>query len=167
LSRNESVGEISSAFGGFDLLATSAQYLLKEQDTRSLVVLTAWKGDNLEKVWKVVEPKPEGLLSFKEQLYYSAGSVQQLLRPISGAESRVNAAIAQMTKETCEGLLAGYGGDRGTGTDTLRCWYLKASQIKSYTTVAQWHHVVDSAYVLNQLSNKAPLGVYLRILLGV
>ena len=154
------VGKMEKEFGGFDLLATSAQYLLKGQDVRRQVLLPAWNDKDLGSLWEICGPKGEDAPSFEEQLYYSGGSARELLRPIYDIKSRIVRTIQFLDKDTTEGLLSQYGGRTATGIDTLRRCYLTSTVPKANLDASQWRNVVDSAFALNCLLAKAPLGVY-------
>ena len=152
---------VGEEFGGFDLLATSVQYLPKDQDTRHLVLLPAWKDENLELLWRQLGREP---FAFYEHRYYSSGSVRDLFRDVPATRSRTRATVTSASEEMCRGLLASYGGSRGSGIDSLRRCYLDNEKPESYIDCSYWNYVVDSAFALKCLSAKAPLAVYERSL---
>jgi hypothetical protein len=78
----EFVGGMQGEFGGFDLLATSAQYNPTSQDVHRPLLLPAWNDIDLLLLWDQCRPDVAGVRTFKEQLYYSGGSARELLRPI-------------------------------------------------------------------------------------
>ena len=45
------LSELGDPFASFNLLSTSAQYKPKDQDPRRLVMLPAWKDENLKTLW--------------------------------------------------------------------------------------------------------------------
>ena len=153
----EMVGGMQDSFGGFDLLATSAQYNSKGQDVHRCVLLPAWKGSDLESLWGQQRP---GDATFKEQLYYSGGSARELLGPIDDIRSRIDEAIAGLDSATCVGLLSKRGGRSATGIDTLRRCYTTITGPEGQMQGYERNYVVDSAYALNRLCAIAPLGVY-------
>jgi hypothetical protein len=164
-SQPEIVGDMQNFFGGFDVLATSAEYQLKGQDTRHLVMLPSWNDKDLESVWnqRMQGITADDSVSFKDQLYYSGGSARELMRPIEDVRTRIDNAIRSISARKCRSLLAGYGGSKGSASDTLRqCYLSDRSCIDSYTLSASWKFSVDSAYALNRLTlaGKAPLAVY-------
>ena len=160
-SQAEIKGSFQESFGGFNLLATSAQYNPTGQDFHCPVLLPAWKDKDLNLLWEQCGPKIVGSPTFKEQLYYSGGSARELLRPIDDIRYRIDNTIARLDKTTCEGLLSQCGGRSATGIDTLRrCYLIDATLPKAYLDPTQRQYVVDSAYALNRLSIKAPLEVY-------
>ena len=157
-----SLTAVGADFGGFHLLATSAQYRRKSQDTRLLVSLPAWKEENLRKLGEY-----RGLLEsdIDERLFHSGGSAREFLRPtIDEIRRRIKEAIASITEENCKGLLAGYGGSIGMGFDTLRRCYLSGESENSYMDPACWEFIVDSPYALRSLRTKAPFDVFERAL---
>ena len=156
----EMVGEMQEGFGGFDLLATSAQYNPTSQDDHCPVLLPAWKDNDLVSLWEQCRPKVAGLPTFKEQVYYSGGSARELLRPIDDIRRRVDRTIDRLDESTCKGLLSQRGGSSAAGIDTLRRCYLTNTGPEANLEPSQTRYVVDSAYVLNRLSAKAPLEVY-------
>ena len=156
----EIVGTMQGSFGGFDLLATSAQYNPTSQDVHRPVLLPAWNDNDLSSLWELCRPKAAGWPTFKDQLYYSGGSARELLRPIDDIRRRVDNTIARLDKDTCEGLLSQRGGSSATGIDTLRRCYLTNTGPKANLEPTQRQYVVDSAYTLNRLSAKAPFEVY-------
>ena len=154
------------SFGGFNLLATSAQYLRKGQDVRKLVMLPAWSEADLRSLWNRSLPdnhsRGDGV-TFEEQYYYSGGSVREFLRTAQEAKSRLNDAIKAITKDSCENLLEGYGGSPGSPHDTIRLSYVDVSKgLKSYNSSDTWIYAVDSGYALKRLGGLAPLKVYER-----
>jgi hypothetical protein len=158
------VGDIKKFFVGFNLLTTSAQYRLKSQDPRRVVLLPAWMERDLESLWNHSRPSMDSV-TFDEQVYYSGGSAHELLRPIAEIRARIDAAANSVTQATCANLLEGYGADVGAACDSLRRCYLKDNRnIESHTQPGLWEYSVDSAYVLNRLGTKTPLGVRLRSL---
>ena len=159
-AQTEMVGAMQGGFGGFDLLATSAQYNPTSQDEHRPVLLPAWNDNDLRSLWEQCRPKIVGSPTFKEQLYYSGGSARELLRPIDDIQNRIDSTILHLDKDTCEGLLSQRGGSSATGIDTLRRCYLTNTGPKAYLKPSQRRYVVDSAYALNRLSAKAPLEVY-------
>jgi len=156
----EIVGTMQGTFGGFDLLATSAQYNPKSQDVHNLILLPAWKDDDLCTLWDRCRPKDVGSPTFEEQLYYSGGSARELLRPIANVRRRIDNTIARLDKATCGGLLSQRGGSSATGIDTLRRCYLATAGPEAYLEPSQRQYVVDSAYALNRFCTTAPLDVY-------
>ena len=156
----EMVGKMQGGFGGFDLMASSAQYIPTSRDLHRPVLLPAWNDEDLRSLWELYGPKSAGSPTFKEQLYYSGGSARDLLRPIDDIRSRVDSAIIRLDKNTCEGLLTQLGGSSAIGIDTLRRCYLTNTGPKAYLQPSQRQYVVDSAYALNRLSIKVPLEVY-------
>ena len=157
----EMVGTMQAGFGGFDLLATSAQYNSTSQDTHCPVLLPAWNDEDLRSLWGLCGPKGEGVPSFIEQLYYSGGSARELLRPIDAIRRRIDSTIARLDKATCEGLLSQRGGSSAAGIDTLRrCYLVNTTVPEASLEPTQRRYVVDSAYALNRLRTKAPLEVY-------
>ena len=162
-AQSEIVGDIKKGFNGFDLLASSAQYASKSDDPHQLVLLPAWKSQDLTVLWENYEAKDTSV-TFEEQLYYSGGSVRDLYRPLEVVRNRIDANMEGITEETCKALLAQYGGSSGSGMDRLRRCYVIGKGPKSYLKVREWSYVVDSGYALNRISAKAPLDVYLRSL---
>ena len=156
----EIVGKMQGAFGGFDLLATSAQYNPTSQDVHRSVLLPAWNDNDLGLLWELCGPKVTGSPTFNEQLYYSGGSARELLRPIDDIRCRIDSTIARLDKATCEGLLSQRGGNSAAGIDTLRRCYLTNTGPRAYLEPTERQYLVDSAYALNRLSIKAPLEVY-------
>ena len=157
----EMVGAMQGGFGGFDLLATSAQYNPTSQDVHRPVLLPAWNDKDLGLLWEQCRPKIVGSPTFKEQLYYSGGSARELLRPIDDIRRRIDSTISRLDKDTCEGLLSQRGGSSATGIDTLRrCYLVNPTVPDANLEPTQRQYVVDSAYALNRLSTKAPLEVY-------
>ena len=157
----EMVGAMQGGFGGFDLLATSAQYKPKSQDTHCPVLLPAWNDNDLVSLWELCGPKGEGAPSFKEQLYYSGGSARELLRPIGMVRRQIDFTIDNLDEDTNKGVMSRRGGRSATGIDTLRrCYLINATVPDAYLEPSQMQYVVDSAYALNRLSIKAPLEMY-------
>ena len=156
-------GDVASLFGGFDLLATSTQYIPKGQDNHYLVALPSWNDGDLKELWKVFGREVDDA-AFDLQLYYSGGSARELGRPIEELKDRINIAVASVPAITCAALLAGYGGSQGTGFDGLRRCFLTNQDIESYTVTDKWEYTVCSAYALKRLSGKAPFSVYLQSL---
>lgn len=152
----EMVGAMQGGFGGFDLLATSAQYNPTSQDVHRPVLLPAWNDNDLGLLWEQCRPKIVGSPTFKEQLYYSGGSARELLRPIDDIRRRIDSTISRLDKDTCEGLLSQRGGSSATGIDTLRrCYLVNPTVPDANLEPTQRQYVVDSAYALNRLSTKA------------
>ena len=162
-AQSELIGTVGSLFGGFDLLATSTQYIPKGQDRHHLVALPSWNDEDLRELWKVFEREDDDA-AFDLQLYYSGGSARELGRPIKELIDRINIAVNSVPNETCEALLGGYGGSQGTGSDGLRRCFLANQDIESYTITGNWEYTVCSAYALKRLSGKAPFSVYLQSL---
>jgi DNA-binding FrmR family transcriptional regulator len=160
------VNSVGKNLGGFNLLATSAQYCPKSQDTRELVLLPVWMERDLKDLWKISGPvgKRKDMEAFKDQIYYSGGSLRELLRSTTTLRNRIDSTIASITEQACKDLLAGYGGSPGVACDRLRRAYLCDNKIGSFTTVRNWCFAVDSSYALRRLSSKAPLDVYTRSL---
>ena len=96
---SNSVGE---DLGGFNLLATSAQYLPKSQDTRKLVLLPVWMERDLKNLWKICGPvgKRKDMEAFKDHIYYSGGSPRELLRSTENLRKRIDSTIASITEQT-------------------------------------------------------------------
>ena len=155
------------SFGGFNLLATSAQYRLKGQDVRKLIMLPAWSEMDLRSLWDLSR---RGLTKkelkrdreiFEEQYYYSGGSAREFMRPTEEAKTRIDLAITEITRESCENLLLGYGGSPGSPHDRIRRSYVDVSQgLKGYTSASAWTYAIDSGYALKRLGGLAPLKVY-------
>ena len=160
---SNSVGE---DLGGFNLLATSAQYCPKSQDTRELVLLPVWMERDLKNLWKICGPvgKRKDMEAFMDHIYYSGGSPRELLRSTENLRNRIDSTIASITEQTCKDILADYGGSPGVACDRLRRAYLRDDKIISFTTVRNWCFAIDSSYALRRLSSKAPLDVYIRSL---
>ena len=161
-AQTELAGPMGAEFGGFDLLATSAQYSRKKQDTRRLVTMPAWKEGDLESLGVLHKL---GHVDYKERLFYSGGSAREFLRTVEAIRERIDEAVLSITADNCEGLLAGYGASPGMGFDTLRSCYLSNNDEDSYTQASRWEFVVDSTYALRRLRTKAPLAVFERALL--
>ena len=159
------MSNLDDPFASFNLLSTSAQYKPKDQDPRRLVMLPAWKDENLKTLWNhewnQLGQEPS---TFDDHRYYSSGSLRDLLRPINEVEGRIRIAADGVSEATGNDLLIGYGGSRALGIDSLRRCYLVNSKPESYTSPGCWEYVVDSAYALKLLSAKAPLAVYERSL---
>jgi hypothetical protein len=159
-SQQEMVGtQMWYDFGGFHLLATSAQYRRKSQDVRYLVMLPAW----LEADLKSLRSLSGGMVNnttFEEQYYYSGGSAREFLRPIEDICNRVDDAVTGISSESCQNILAGYGGSPGSSHDTLRRCYLSDRSLKSYQTSRKWVYAIDSSYALRRLTSLAPLSVF-------
>jgi hypothetical protein len=154
---------VGADFGGFDLLATSAQFVRKSQDTRLLVSLPAWKERDLQLLADLhgMEPK-----DFEERLFHAGGAAREFLRSsVDEIRHRINEATVSMTEESCKGLLAGYGGSTGTVFDTLRRCYLSNEDEESYKDASCWVFAVDSLYALRRLRTKASLAVFERALM--
>jgi hypothetical protein len=155
------------SFGGFNLLATSAQYRLKSQDVRKLIMLPAWSETDLRSLWDLSrrqmtkkEPKRD-MEIFEKHYYYSGGSAREFVRPIEEAKTLIDVAIAAITSESCENLLRGYGGSPGSPHDTIRRTYVDVSKgLNSYISPSAWTYAIDSGYALKRLGGLAPLKVY-------
>jgi hypothetical protein len=146
-------------FGGFNLLATSAQYRRKSQDVRYLVMLPAWLEADLKSLRNLNGGKVNDA-TFEEQYYYSGGSAREFLRPIEDVCDRVDDAVAGISSQSCRNILAGYGGSPGPPHDTLRRCYLSDRNLKSYHTSRKWVFAIDSSYALRRLTSLAPLSVF-------
>ena len=151
---------VGADFGGFDLLATSAQFVRKPQDTRSLVNLPAWKEQDLRLIGNIGGMALEDV---EERLFHAGGSAREFLRStIDEIRRRIDEAIGSITEENCMGLLAGYGGSIGTGFDILRRCHHSNEGNSSYEEPSCWVFTVDSPYALHHLRTKVPLAVFER-----
>jgi hypothetical protein len=159
--------EEGRSFGGFNLLATSAQYRLKGQDVRKLIMLPAWSETDLRFLWDFFrrqltkEELERDREIFEDHYYYSGGSVREFVRPTEEAKTRIDLAIALISRDSCENLLFGYGGSPGSPHDTIRRCYVDVSKgLKRYTSPSAWTYAIDSGYALKLLGGLAPLKVY-------
>ena len=125
-------------------------------------MLPAWQKGDLQSLGKL-----RGLETSDsdERLFHSGGSAREFLRSVADIRDRIDEAIASITANDCDGLLAGYGASCGTGIDTLRTCYLCNNDEDSYTRPNKWVFAVDSAYALHCLRAKAPFAVFERALL--
>lgn len=150
--------------GSFDLLATSAQYIPKQQDTRRVVLLPAWYEDDLRRLTSNVYSIDE----FKARYFVCGGSPRVLLRgTIEDAKNYAELLLGRnrLLPEIREALMSSTGGKRGEGIDRLRRIYVTdTNNIKSYTDPRAWVYHIDSIYALNELVSTAYLQTYIDAL---
>jgi hypothetical protein len=156
----EMVGDMQRGFGGFDLLATPAQYYPSSRDVHMPLLLPAWNDDDLASLWGRFGPTVTDSPTFEDQLYYSGGSARELLRPIVDLRRRIDRTIASLDKRACGGLLSERVDGYATGLDTVRRCYLANTRPEANLEPTQRQYMLDSAYALKLLSTAAPLDVY-------
>ena len=151
-------GNFLQPFGNFDLLATSAQYKLKSQDARELVVLPAWREPDIRLVGQARNITESDI---KDRYYHSGGSLGDFLKELKQTENRLNVVLSNLKESTHTALLSGYGGSQNEFVDCIRRVYVNdITNEDSYYSSKLWNFVVDSSYALARLVSDAPLKVF-------
>ncbi|KAG9407728.1 hypothetical protein AC1031_002449 [Aphanomyces cochlioides] len=162
-TQNEVVTTLDGLLLQFHVLATSCQYDAKASEESKLIVLPAWRFENILSYakltdWTVdtgsVETKERSLRKrVKEQYYYSGGSLREFCKPRGDLIDRVESACRILSDAQALQLLYNHQGHRsGDQIDRLRRHYVTDhNNVDHFTRSHFWTVSVDSGFALKLL----------------
>ncbi|KAL3658557.1 hypothetical protein V7S43_016441 [Phytophthora oleae] len=170
--------EIDSSLTGlepFRVLATSCQFDVKPNDSAHLVVLPAWRRDDLLKhaeltdwvvdteISKTKDLRDSELRRFvKQQYFYSGGSLREFCKKRAELKLRASNNWATERNDEAFELVSNY---RSAGQADLvrRHYVIDPTNKRHYFTCRGWALSVDSGYVMSNLGRKIDMDKQLSL----
>ncbi|KAG1688295.1 hypothetical protein DVH05_003834 [Phytophthora capsici] len=171
------VDDAKTEYAPFHFLATSCQYDAKQDDSAHVVVLPAWRYDDLLRFAKltnwVIETgqrkqkrtdTPCAKLA-KKQYFYSGGSLREFCKERGMLQILVTKNCRSVGNDQAFELVYNYGGGQSKSqVDRLRRHYIAdCSREADYYDSQWWNLSVDSGYVLSKLGRIVDTGKQLQI----
>eukprot|EP00644_Phytophthora_capsici_P015186 jgi/Phyca11/575550/estExt2_Genewise1.C_PHYCAscaffold_750112 len=111
------VDDAKTEYAPFHFLATSCQYDAKQDDSAHVVVLPAWRYDDLLRIAK--------LTNSKKQYFYSGGSLREFCKESGMLKIRVTKNCRSVGNDQAFELVYNYGGGQSKSqVDRLRRHYI-------------------------------------------